>query len=46
VNPLNTCYKCEVKFPHPFHDDGTINCLDVAAWWAEHGDDNEEDDEA
>ena len=26
---MNTCFKCEYKMIHPFHDDGTINEPDV-----------------
>ena len=27
---MTTCFKCEYKMIHPFHDDGTINEPDVA----------------
>ena len=32
VNPLNTCYKCAIKTPHPFHDDGQ-DSRQIEAWY-------------
>lgn len=41
-----TCFKCEYKMIHPFHDDGSINEVDVAEfsgidWFDEEREDKE-----